>query len=96
MPLMIAPPTAVMPDVEMRNPFPFPSVHAMPAVDEAQVKGPSVIVCPYPNVGVPNAPLERHCWPVHLVTLLSVLRTADCGGMNVRHSVCVIMPEPKL
>ena len=92
---MVAPPTAVMPDVLIRKPLPLPSVHRMPVVDEAHVKGPRVIVCPYCKVGVPSAPFERHCVPVHVVTVLSVLRTADWGGEYVRHKVWVIELEPK-
>ncbi len=85
-----------MPAVAIMNPFPLPSLHVTPAGDEAHVNGPRVIVCPYCNVGVPSPGFERHCWPVHLVTVPSVFRTADCAGENVRHKVCVIMLEPKL
>ena len=93
---MVAPPTAAMPDVAIVNPLPLARVHFMPAVEDAQVKGPSVMVCPYCRVGVFSPGFERHCWPVHLVTVLSVLRTADCAGEKVRHSVWVIMLEPRL
>ena len=39
-------PSAVVAELEMRKPSPFASVHFMPAVDDAQVKGPSVIDWP--------------------------------------------------
>jgi hypothetical protein len=92
----VAPPTAVIPAVAIMKPFPLPSLQVTPAGDEPHVNGPSVIVCPYCNVGVPSPGFERHCWPVHLVTVPSVFRTADCAGENVKHEVCVIMPDPKL
>jgi hypothetical protein len=39
----VAPPTAVIPLLDIRNPAPLPSVHFMPAVEDAQVNGPRVI-----------------------------------------------------
>jgi hypothetical protein len=39
-------PSAVVAALEIRKPSPFDSVHFMPAVDDAQVNGPRVIVCP--------------------------------------------------
>jgi hypothetical protein len=42
----VALPNAVVTLLEMRKPSPLATVHLMPAVDEAQVKGPSVIDWP--------------------------------------------------
>jgi hypothetical protein len=39
-------PSAVVATLEMRKPSPFARVHLMPAVDDAQVKGPRVIDWP--------------------------------------------------
>lgn len=39
-------PNVVVPLLEMRNPSPLARVHFMPAVDDAQVNGPSVIDWP--------------------------------------------------
>ena len=80
----------------MRNPSPFPSVHFMPDVDDAHVKGPSAIDCPYWSVGVFSPELDRHCMPVHSASVLSVLSVTDLAGENVRHRVDVIELGPKL
>jgi hypothetical protein len=42
----VAPPNGVTAELEMRNPRPLANVHLMPAVDDAQVKGPRVIDMP--------------------------------------------------
>jgi hypothetical protein len=39
-------PSAVVAELEMRKPSPFARVHFMPAVEDAQVKGPRVIDWP--------------------------------------------------
>jgi hypothetical protein len=39
-------PNAVVAALEMRKPSPFARVHFIPAVDDAQVKGPRVIAWP--------------------------------------------------
>ncbi len=42
----VALPSAEVAPLEIRNPSPPARVHRMPAVDDAQVKGPRVIDCP--------------------------------------------------
>ncbi len=85
-----------MADVEIWKPSPLPSVHFTPAVEDAHVKGPSVIDCPYCNVGVSTPALDRHWPPVHSVKLPSFSRLADLGGEIVRHNVDVNELGPKL
>lgn len=92
----VAPPSGVTAVLEIRKPSPFPSVHLMPAVDEAHVKGPRVIDRPYPSVGVFSPALERHWSPVHSVSEPVVLSVTDLGGEMVRHSAEVMALGPKL
>jgi hypothetical protein len=82
--------------LEIENPSPLASVHFMPAVDEAQVNGPSVIDWPYASVGVFSPALERQLTPVHSLSVLSVMRVTDFGGEMVRQSVLVMALEPRL
>ena len=84
-----------MPEVEIWNPSPLPRAHLTPAVDDAQVNGPSVTHCPCCSVGVPTPAFARHCWPLHSANELSVLSVTDAGGENVRQKVDVIAVDPK-
>jgi hypothetical protein len=89
-------PNAVVAALEMRKPSPFARVHFIPAVDDAQVKGPRVIAWPYPKVGVFVPALERQATPVHSVRLLSVFNVTDFGGETVRQSALVVALVPTL
>lgn len=83
-------PSAVMPEVEIWNPSPLETtVHFTPAVDDAQVKGPTLIVCPYCSVGVFSPAFPRHWPPVHAVNAPSGVRVADLGGEIVSQNAWV-------
>src|SRR5271169_1829120 len=82
----VACPSGVVRALEMRKPSPLASVHLTPEGDERQVNGPREIDMPYCKVGVPSPALERHCTPVHSVSVLSCFNVTDLGGEMVRHS----------
>ena len=79
-----------MPDVEIKNPSPLETiVHFTPAVDDAQVKGPTLNVCPYCSVGVFTPAFPRHWPPVHSVNVPPGVSVADLGGEIVSQNAWV-------